>query len=166
MFFAWTFFFFAIDIFCTYCIYWSHVKIYILYIFPQIFPNKDLAKLRECVYIRDKLLTTKLEEHKVKHKLSPTQFSNFFFKEYYTFPPPILLHSSSCTWWVCMSLESYFQGKILRKSTKFGVWSSIKQLFLRNCKSNRAEIWYTASLRQSVIGFLMINGAVLDLTGK
>lgn len=80
MFFAWTFFFFAIDIFCTYCIYWSHVKIYILYIFPQIFPNKDLAKLRECVYIRDKLLTTKLEEHKVKHKLSPTQFSNFFLK--------------------------------------------------------------------------------------
>ncbi|KAM9445558.1 cytochrome P450 17A2 [Clarias gariepinus] len=36
-------------------------------IFPwlQIFPNKDLARLRECVYIRDKLLTTKLEEHKL-----------------------------------------------------------------------------------------------------
>uniref|UniRef100_A0A4W4E2N9 Steroid 21-hydroxylase n=1 Tax=Electrophorus electricus TaxID=8005 RepID=A0A4W4E2N9_ELEEL len=31
----------------------------------QIFPNKDLAKLRECVCIRDKLLSKKLEEHKL-----------------------------------------------------------------------------------------------------
>uniref|UniRef100_A0A3B1KB66 Cytochrome P450, family 17, subfamily A, polypeptide 2 n=1 Tax=Astyanax mexicanus TaxID=7994 RepID=A0A3B1KB66_ASTMX len=38
-------------------------------IFPwlQIFPNKDLAKLRECVSIRDKLLTKKLEEHKLTY---------------------------------------------------------------------------------------------------
>ncbi|XP_072552229.1 cytochrome P450 17A2 [Salminus brasiliensis] len=36
-------------------------------IFPglQIFPNKDLDKLRECVSIRDKLLSKKLEEHKL-----------------------------------------------------------------------------------------------------
>ncbi|XP_076840200.1 cytochrome P450 17A2 [Brachyhypopomus gauderio] len=36
-------------------------------IFPwlQIFPNKDLAKLKECVCIRDKLLSKKLEEHKL-----------------------------------------------------------------------------------------------------
>ncbi|KAK3519400.1 hypothetical protein QTP70_027523 [Hemibagrus guttatus] len=36
-------------------------------IFPwlQIFPNNDLARLRECVQIRDKLLTAKLEDHKL-----------------------------------------------------------------------------------------------------
>ncbi|XP_047663451.1 steroid 17-alpha-hydroxylase/17,20 lyase isoform X2 [Tachysurus fulvidraco] len=36
-------------------------------IFPwlQIFPNSDLTRLRDCVQIRDKLLTTKLEEHKL-----------------------------------------------------------------------------------------------------
>ncbi|TSL61173.1 Steroid 17-alpha-hydroxylase/17,20 lyase [Bagarius yarrelli] len=40
-------------------------------IFPwlQIFPNNDLARLRQCVRIRDELLTAKLEEHKLT--LSP-----------------------------------------------------------------------------------------------
>ncbi|KAI4888235.1 hypothetical protein NFI96_027965, partial [Prochilodus magdalenae] len=36
-------------------------------IFPwlQMFPSKDLAKLKECISIRDKLLSKKLEEHKL-----------------------------------------------------------------------------------------------------
>ncbi|XP_066526581.1 cytochrome P450 17A2 [Hoplias malabaricus] len=39
----------------------------LLDIFPwlQIFPNKDLAKLKECISIRDKMLSKKLEEHKL-----------------------------------------------------------------------------------------------------
>ncbi|XP_030630793.1 cytochrome P450 17A2 [Chanos chanos] len=35
-----------------------------IYPWLRIFPNKDLARLRECVSVRDKLLSKKLEEHK------------------------------------------------------------------------------------------------------
>lgn len=31
----------------------------------QVFPNRSLSKLKECITIRDKLLSRKLEEHKV-----------------------------------------------------------------------------------------------------
>lgn len=31
----------------------------------QVFPNKSLRKLKECISIRDRLLSHKLEEHKV-----------------------------------------------------------------------------------------------------
>ena len=31
----------------------------------QIFPNASLQKLRECIAVRDRLLSRKLEEHKV-----------------------------------------------------------------------------------------------------
>lgn len=34
----------------------------------QVFPNKDLSKLKECIVIRDRLLTRKLEEHKVRRR--------------------------------------------------------------------------------------------------
>lgn len=37
-----------------------------IYVHPQVFPNKCLSKLKECITVRDRLLSHKLEEHKVK----------------------------------------------------------------------------------------------------
>lgn len=35
----------------------------------QVFPNKTLSKLKACIAVRDRLLTHKLEEHKVTQHL-------------------------------------------------------------------------------------------------
>ncbi|NP_001284516.1 steroid 17-alpha-hydroxylase/17,20 lyase-like [Cynoglossus semilaevis] len=35
-----------------------------IYPWMKVFPNKSLTKLKDCIYIRDRLLTRKLEEHK------------------------------------------------------------------------------------------------------
>lgn len=34
----------------------------------QVFPNKTLSKLKDCITVRDRLLSKKLEEHKVTHQ--------------------------------------------------------------------------------------------------
>lgn len=34
----------------------------------QVFPNKTLRKLKDCITVRDRLLSKKLEEHKVTHQ--------------------------------------------------------------------------------------------------
>lgn len=34
----------------------------------QVFPNKSLSKLKDCITVRDRLLTRKLEEHKVLYR--------------------------------------------------------------------------------------------------
>lgn len=39
----------------------------------QVFPNKTLSKLKECIAVRDRLLTHKLEEHKVTQLLPRLQ---------------------------------------------------------------------------------------------
>lgn len=39
----------------------------------QVFPNKTLSKLKECISVRDRLLTHKLEEHKVTQLLPRLQ---------------------------------------------------------------------------------------------
>ncbi|XP_006629247.2 cytochrome P450 17A2 [Lepisosteus oculatus] len=44
-------------------------------IFPwlKIFPNRDLKQLKECIQVRDKLLTNKLEEHKKSYSPDDTR---------------------------------------------------------------------------------------------
>lgn len=42
----------------------AHISILIV---PQVFPNKSLSQLKECIVVRDRLLSHKLEEHKVPH---------------------------------------------------------------------------------------------------
>lgn len=39
----------------------------------QVFPNKTLSKLKACITVRDRLLTHKLEEHKVTQHLPRLQ---------------------------------------------------------------------------------------------
>lgn len=43
----------------------AHISVLIV---PQVFPNKSLSQLKECIAVRDRLLSHKLEEHKVPHR--------------------------------------------------------------------------------------------------
>lgn len=43
----------------------AHISVLIA---PQVFPNKSLSQLKECIAVRDRLLSRKLEEHKVPQR--------------------------------------------------------------------------------------------------